>query len=39
MVISFFVYTFFCLRPVFQEQDYGVKQGLGVILAIESVVK
>jgi hypothetical protein len=39
MGISFFVSAFFYLRPIFQEHDYDVKRGVGVILSIDSVVK
>lgn len=38
MAISFSIYNFFDLGPLFQEHNYGVKQGLGIHVPITEVI-
>jgi len=36
---SFLFTPFFCLRPLYQERNYGVKQGLGALLQVFAASK
>jgi len=38
MAISFLMYTFFDLGPLFQVHNYGVKQGLGIHVPVTEVI-